>query len=169
MECLNCGKQLIGQQKKYCSRGCNYQFYNNKKVNKIKVKVCPECGRDFQVSIHNKIYCSKECYTKFSKRKYYQNNKDKWSECWKKRTTNRRIKQFGINEEKYNKMVEKVNNRCEICGKHTKELKKSLCIDHDHNTGKIRGLLCSDCNVAIGRFKDNINSIKNAIKYLTKA
>lgn len=148
---------------------CKHRHGNKQRKRPERKSVCPECGRDFIISLINKKYCSNVCMVKFNKRLYYQNNKEKWAENWKRRTINRRIKQFGINEEEYNKMVDKVNNRCEICGRHTKELEKSLCIDHDHNTGKIRGLLCSDCNVAIGRFKDNINSIKNAIKYLTSA
>lgn len=42
------------------------------------------------------------------------------------------------------------------------------CIDHDHKTGKIRGLLCGFCNKAIGLLKENINILRNAIHYLEK-
>jgi hypothetical protein len=45
-------------------------------------------------------------------------------------------------------------------------LKKALGVDHDHITGKVRGLLCNDCNLGIGHFKDNIEKLKLAIKYL---
>ena len=43
-----------------------------------------------------------------------------------------------------------------------------LVVDHCHKTGKIRGLICDSCNVGLGRFKDNIDNLKNAIKYLEK-
>lgn len=45
---------------------------------------------------------------------------------------------------------------------------KMACVDHDHKTGKIRGLLCADCNKGLGNFKDNIISLRNAIEYLEK-
>ena len=45
---------------------------------------------------------------------------------------------------------------------------KTLCIDHDHKTGKIRGLLCQNCNVSIGKFKEDINIMQKAIDYLKK-
>jgi hypothetical protein len=41
-------------------------------------------------------------------------------------------------------------------------------VDHSHITGKVRGILCPSCNLTIGLFEDNIEIIKNAIKYLTK-
>lgn len=40
------------------------------------------------------------------------------------------------------------------------------CIDHDHKTNKVRGLLCSKCNLGIGMFEDNSENLKNAIEYL---
>ena len=56
--------------------------------------------------------------------------------------------------------------KCKICGKHQSELTLSLNVDHCHITGKIRGLLCGNCNKALGLFKDNTKSLKNAINYL---
>lgn len=67
--------------------------------------------------------------------------------------------------EKYNEMSEQQNHKCKICGK-IDEQNKQLCVDHYHSTGKIRGLLCHKCNRALGAFKDNIDIIENAIKYL---
>jgi hypothetical protein len=61
----------------------------------------------------------------------------------------------------YNKLIEKQNGKCAICGKITK-----LGVDHNHITGKIRGLLCPTCNSALGLFYDNKLILLNAIKYL---
>lgn len=52
-------------------------------------------------------------------------------------------------------------NKCELCEKECK-----VCYDHDHKTGKFRGWLCSNCNTALGLFKDNIEVLKKAIKYI---
>lgn len=71
---------------------------------------------------------------------------------------------FGLSTEEYLFMKSRVNNSCEICGK----LDNHLAVDHCHNTGKIRGMLCTNCNNGLGRFKDNIHFLKNAIDYLTK-
>lgn len=82
------------------------------------------------------------------------------------------LNEYGITFDEFNKMLEKQNYKCKICGKEeTKELKGTkwkLSVDHCHKTGKVRGLLCRDCNFAIGLFKDNIKTLENAIQYLSK-
>jgi hypothetical protein len=80
---------------------------------------------------------------------------------------NRTIKwKYGITSEEYETLVFKQNNLCAICDKPNNE--QRLDIDHNHETGKVRGLLCHQCNLAIGCFKDNIEFMKKAIKYLRK-
>ena len=63
-------------------------------------------------------------------------------------------------------MFNKQNGKCAICGKHQIELKQSLCVDHNHTTGKVNGLLCTRCNGAIGMFNDDIILLEKAINYL---
>ena len=75
---------------------------------------------------------------------------------------------YGIPNEDYDKLVEKQNNCCDICGKSRSEFEKEFFIDHDHTTKKVRGLLCLWCNTVIGFAKDNIETLKNAITYLKK-
>lgn len=65
----------------------------------------------------------------------------------------------------YNKMYEEQQGLCKICNK-TCDKYKVLCIDHDHATGYLRGLLCNHCNLALGHFKDNPDVIKAALDYL---
>jgi len=80
----------------------------------------------------------------------------------------------GITLDDYKSMLIQQNNLCAIChGAETKISKKTgrtknFCVDHNHKTGRIRGLLCDDCNIAIGKMKENINSLKAAIEYLSK-
>jgi hypothetical protein len=70
---------------------------------------------------------------------------------------------YGITPEDYDKMFAEQNGRCAICGN---ESTKRLCVDHDHKTGKIRGLLCFDCNKALGFIHDDIRIVENIILYL---
>ncbi len=56
---------------------------------------------------------------------------------------------------------------CMICGKPAKESRKErLCLDHDHDTGRLRGLLCDNCNTALGLLKDNVFFLEKATDYL---
>jgi hypothetical protein len=59
---------------------------------------------------------------------------------------------YGITLIQYNEIFNSQNGCCKICGTHQSELKKALFVDHDHKTGKIRGLLCHQCNIGIGIF-----------------
>lgn len=68
--------------------------------------------------------------------------------------------------EKYNTLFKSQDGKCNICQKHQSELKYSLCVDHCHKTDKIRGLLCDNCNQALGLLKDDIESLKRAIKHV---
>ena len=77
-----------------------------------------------------------------------------------------RTKQFkdkyGLTVEEYEIMLLNQNDSCAICG----WFAETLAVDHDHETGKVRGLLCNNCNNGLGRFKDDTKSLKNAILYL---
>lgn len=68
--------------------------------------------------------------------------------------------------EHYNKMLASQDNKCAICGKEFSDSKKP-CIDHDHITDEIRGLLCNKCNLLLGHAEDSIHILASAIKYLT--
>ncbi len=75
---------------------------------------------------------------------------------------------YGISLKEYSELLIKQNNNCAICQTPQSKLKTKLCIDHCHETGKVRGLLCHTCNRALGLLKDNTNILKEAIKYLDK-
>lgn len=70
---------------------------------------------------------------------------------------------YGITEEYYKNMVELQEGKCLICG-FTSD--RRLYVDHNHITGKIRGLLCMKCNAGLGMFQDNPVIIKNAYNYI---
>jgi hypothetical protein len=72
-------------------------------------------------------------------------------------------RRYGISIEEQETMIFNQSGKCASCGDETK-----LCVDHDHTTGKVRGLLCQSCNKALGLFKDDITVLNKAIKYLEK-
>jgi hypothetical protein len=72
---------------------------------------------------------------------------------------------YGIDIEEYTKLLEKQDFKCAICGSRGSDI-KSLAVDHDHATGKVRGLLCDSCNLGIGKFKDSTELLTSAINYL---
>ena len=80
------------------------------------------------------------------------------------------LTRYGISLEQYNELLEKQDNKCAICLVSQSDLSRRLDVDHNHITGEIRGLLCSSCNVAIGKL--NVDSgnelLYAAIKYLVK-
>jgi len=75
---------------------------------------------------------------------------------------------YGINLNDFNLLLSQQNNSCAICTTHKDNLTKNLCVDHSHKTGKIRGLLCSKCNRALGLFGDNALTLRQAAAYLEK-
>lgn len=71
----------------------------------------------------------------------------------------------GMTVAEYNAMVRAQFGKCAICGSPPKEGYK-LFVDHCHETGKIRGLLCNSCNMAIGKLGDTLESLTRVVKYL---
>jgi hypothetical protein len=79
-----------------------------------------------------------------------------------RRFTARQVKsQYGLTIEQLDAMILERQGRCDICNEPSR-----LHIDHDHKTGKVRGLLCRDCNVMLGLAKDNCNVLMKSVEYL---
>jgi hypothetical protein len=99
------------------------------------------------------------------KRTYRKNNKEKVAVQFRRISLR---KNYGLTLEQYNEMLEVQGGRCAICGVLQTEVKMTFRVDHDHTTGKVRGLLCHKCNVSLGLMNDNPEILQNAIKYLDK-
>lgn len=67
---------------------------------------------------------------------------------------------YGISLVEYEEMLLKQNNKCAICKVDKSEFSKRLCVDHCHKTGKIRGLLCNNCNTILGFYETRLEQIK---------
>jgi hypothetical protein len=88
----------------------------------------------------------------------------------KEKNRNRRlIQNYGMNNEDYEKLLELQHFCCAGCGTHQNELEKKLNVDHDHKTGIVRGLLCGNCNRALGLIKDNLQTLIILHQYLEKS
>jgi hypothetical protein len=73
-------------------------------------------------------------------------------------------KNYGITYEEYLEMIQKQDGRCAICG----DVMNPPCVDHNHKTGVVRGMLCSHCNFALGQVRENVQILKNMIAYLER-
>jgi hypothetical protein len=144
----------LGQKRNY---GAPYSVSNKYPSDKR----CIVCDNVFLANTSQSIYCTDAC--RFTARN--RRTKEKWK--------NRQV--IGITFERGNKYEAKISllektEKCPICKDSFKELNiKSIHLDHDHATGKIRGLLCFKCNAGLGQFKDSIESLKAAIAYLENA
>ncbi len=81
-------------------------------------------------------------------------------------------RKYGVDWDTFETAYNKANGKCEICEKPLQLVSikgdevESACVDHSHTTGKIRGVLCRNCNIALGHFKDSRLHLLKAIDYL---
>lgn len=134
--------------------------------------ICQKC-----VAIYNKAYRQDK-----NNRERQAANMKAWREANPKRhaanakayreanpdwRTNYHLKHtYGITLVDYNKMLDAQGNGCAICGKTPKENGKRLDVDHDHKTGQVRGLLCTQCNMGLGCLGDSLLQLQAAVSYL---
>jgi hypothetical protein len=128
---------------------------------------CEACGTPFQKVMGRGVANRITCYscTDSNKKVSYRNKHLK--------------KKYGITQFHFSEMFKEQEGKCKICssemnfmnGTPTKGVKRSgsdCCIDHDHKTGKVRGLLCFHCNTALGHLFDNIELLDNIKEYLSQ-
>ena len=137
------------------------------------IKLCTRCnlpkpveafGKDKQAADGIRHYC-RLCNTEMQ-RDYRIRQIQADPEAWRAHNLviNRRHS-YGIEPEDYDRMYDLQLGRCAICLMALTEVRR-VCIDHDHVTGEVRGILCDLCNNALGRFKDNPDSLRRAASYL---
>ena len=97
---------------------------------------------------------------------YQKQYREKNLEKVKEDSRNRHLKRmFGITLDEYNTMLTQQNNGCAIC-QQACATGMNLAVDHDHTTGKVRALLCKNCNTAIGLLGEDTNRMAKAIEYI---
>jgi hypothetical protein len=96
-----------------------------------------------------------------TKKDHYRKTKAEWD-----------LLQYSITPEEYKRMLDKQNGLCAICGSEGKGgrgITRKLVVDHCHETGTIRGLLCANCNTGIGLLKENKSTLAAAIHYIEES
>lgn len=138
---------------KQCIRCHKFQINNQFRKNRIR----PD-GLEYYC-----IVCSRELHKNYDRKR---NQLESRKASLRRATFNR---EYNITSAEYQTMLEKQDFKCAICRSNGSTNKRAFCVDHDHVTGKIRGILCDNCNVALGRFQDNESYLMAAIMYLKEA
>ena len=136
----------------------------------MKSKKCTKCEKikdvlEFSYRSDSKTLRShcKECIAKGNLNRYHNGGK----ELQAIRARRSLLKKYGITEEFYEEERKAQDYCCKICGKHESNQKHGkLYIDHCHDTGLYRGLLCNSCNTGLGSFQDNIDTMLKASEYV---
>lgn len=195
-QCTRCKKELsldkFHKNKKspdlhwYRCKLCEYELtkvmvekHKNHGVT-VNEKLCPKCKT---IKFSNCFYksnrttsglksycieCVKSCKTNTNEKRRTRTLKNKIENPEKHKVINRKKhlnNRYKMKQEEFEDMKSQQNNLCAIC---KNKSDKILHVDHDHNTGKTRELLCYKCNSGLGQFKENAEKIKLAINYLKK-
>ena len=146
-------------------------------------KKCPKCeqtkdreiefGKDKNRPGGTSSWCL-ECKRIYLRERYKANPEKAKANCkqWRQENPDQvktiRLRQYGITLEEYRDLEQEQNFSCAICEKLSSECNKGLHVDHCHSTGKIRGLLCSKCNTAIGLLDDKPDRVHKVMNYLQR-
>lgn len=117
---------------------------------------CTECRKITSKAWYHSNIEEKRAYMRKHSKIRYQLKKSEYKD-------KKRQNMYGISSIQYEQMFLNQNGACAIC---LQKSKKALCIDHNHATKKVRGLLCHSCNKGLGIFKDNPENLIRAIDYL---
>ena len=138
---------------------------------------CRHCGTKF-IGKYNSSSCD-DCKQEFknrASRNFEAQNPDYWKDWWKSpagklQAKKQRLKQYGLTTDEYDALYEAQDGKCAICGASSgwKANGGQLVIDHCHESGEVRGLLCPPCNRGLGQFDDDLESLFNAMKYIWRA
>lgn len=77
-------------------------------------------------------------------------------------------RRYGLSADDYAALYERASSSCEVCGRREDEVPGFLCIDHCHVSNRVRGLLCRNCNSAIGKLGESASMLQKAIEYLAR-
>jgi len=95
---------------------------------------------------------------------YNQKHREKNAARYQRRSREKRLAKYGLTAEQYEQRLVQQHGRCAICGIIPDGW--MLAVDHDHETGRVRGLLCGMCNQGLGMFEDAVEFLERAIAYL---
>lgn len=171
--CPECGSNFTktGSNHVYCSRKCQGKKYPPKEYDQIAYQLrkqrlveegilpssyiffCRYCKKRQEVEFGPRKFCSSKCSRDF----HNESRRDPKIRLFA------RCKKYGISVDEYEKMRERQGDACDICQRRTQ-----FCIDHDHKTKIVRGLLCRLCNQMIGKYWEDPVLFERAAQYLRK-
>lgn len=128
------------------------------------MKDCGRCLKKLgQTEFGNSSWC-KQCHRDYAKNHHIDN--------WKYRRDRQLQRRFGITQKEYDQMYADQDGRCFICRLSETKIDsrtgkaQNLCVDHSHETGKVRKLLCNRCNTALGLMEENVELYKQHLSYI---
>lgn len=153
--CADCGKILSSNYANYC-KPCYQQYHKYKQILTEEEKL-----QKLQIRAQYHADWVKNKRKKLKALGIKSMTPDWWKRYLIKHT-------YGITLEQFDELLKQQNYSCAICGiKHDISARhKKLHIDHDHKSNKIRGLICLQCNTGLGKFKDDTELMRKAIRYL---
>lgn len=184
----------MGLNTKYCST-CSKEkttslFYKNRAKTDGYCNECKACYGQRMRSYgdkpkirkaewHKTYYAKNRNRLREYSKVYYERNRRRIAERERKRAPIRRAHTYGITEERLRLMFKQQKGKCKICKcpgtlrlrgprKNEQRVCKILGIDHNHTNGKVRGLLCTCCNSALGKFRESEKVLQAAIRYLKR-
>ncbi len=146
-------------------------FSKNPHVKNKLLSYCKECAEIKKVEAKEEAFREKLRIKRAEaeKRNKYLKKRVERREREDSYNKNKNLKtNYGLTDKQYKLLLISQNFSCAICGTHQSKLSRALDVDHCHTTGKIRGLLCTHCNVGLGHFKDSVDLLAKASEYLTK-
>ena len=188
---LNKNMPKKGERKQFCPKGhdtficgrggkssckdCKKEYDRGPKLSLLKKQFCPHGHDTFVVGRVKSSGKCKEC-ARIGKAKNYPKIRDQaiaygkqYHKTHKKERRNfDLLRRFGITLNDYNEMLKEQNYACAGCLRPQTDFTKSLAVDHDHKTGKVRGLLCPTCNRLLGQISERQDVLSRLIKYLEK-
>ena len=137
----------------YECRKCNAQVPDSEFYNRLKDRMCKECCR------------------RIAKERYHTSAETRTSIKYRNRV--KLVKSYGLTMDDFENMLVTQHGMCAGCNVHLdlfapNKQGNAACIDHDHDTGKVRGLLCRCCNLALGYVKDCPTTLRGLALYLEK-
>jgi hypothetical protein len=189
-KCLICEKDVVSNKNNahYCSKDCCSRASYLRKVNakdlpKPEPRMCPNCGFPFPEGKRiNAAYCSPLCTKAAATRRKYWKDIELTRDGKKKQASRLRavdpelaqrygrhrqrlnsLRRYGVSEQDIPFQLEKTV--CDCCGDPPDE-KGPLHIDHCHESGKFRGMICRSCNLAIGQCQESVERLESCKQYI---
>ena len=144
-----------------------------------RLKRCGKCKQHLPVNqfskttqTKDKLYCyCKACTSEAARLAHSRLKADpvRYAAYLAKERDRHLKRKFGISSTDYDSMLASQGGGCAICGATECSSGAALAVDHCHRTGKVRGILCRDCNTTLGKFNDDRNRFLKAIDYLDRA